>query len=271
MQQNQINSSSNHQEQMTADEQRRFAGTQKLYGEKAFEQFQQAHVMVIGIGGVGSWAVEALARSGVGHLTLIDMDVVASSNVNRQLPALTSTLGHEKIAVMAQRCREINPHIQLDLIDDYLTAENVQSLLSSSPDVVLDCIDDVQAKLALIVHCRFHKIPLIVSGGAGGKVDPTQIKVADLARTQQDPMLAKIRNQLRRKGICKNVKEKFGLTCIYSEEQPKLAANSCATAGLHCGGYGSAVAVTSSFAMFAVAEVLKKIPKAIAMREKKMK
>lgn len=240
------------------NELRRFTGTQKLYGEGAFSAFQNSHVMVIGVGGVGSWAVEALARSGVGKLTLVDMDVLAESNINRQLPALTSTLGYEKIEVMAQRCKEINPSIQLNLIDDFLSAENLLEILACQPDVVLDCIDDVKAKLALILHCRFHKIPLIVSGGAGGKVDPTQIRVADLSKTTQDPMLAKLRNQLRQKGICKNPKQKFGLTCIYSEEQPKLASNSCST-GLHCGGYGSAVTVTNSFAMFATAEVLKKL------------
>lgn len=240
---------------------RRFAGANKIYGEQNFQKFSQSHVMVIGVGGVGSWAVEALARSGVGHLTLVDMDVLASSNINRQLPALTSTLGLEKIAVMAQRCREINPKIRVDLIDDFLSADNLLEMLASTPDVILDCIDDVPAKLALILHCRFHKIPLIVSGGAGGKIDPSQVRVADLSRTEQDPMLAKLRNQLRRKGICKNVKEKFGLTCIYSVEQARLADNSCAAAGLHCGGYGSAMVVTNTFAMFAVAEVLKKLQK----------
>lgn len=240
---------------------RRFAGANKIYGEQNFQKFNQSHVMVIGVGGVGSWAVEALARSGVGHLTLVDMDVLASSNINRQLPALTSTLGLEKIAVMAQRCREINPKIRVDLIDDFLSDDNLLEMLASTPDVILDCIDDVPAKLALILHCRFHKIPLIVSGGAGGKIDPSQVRVADLSRTEQDPMLAKLRNQLRRKGICKNVKEKFGLTCIYSVEQARLADNSCAAAGLHCGGYGSAMVVTNTFAMFAVAEVLKKLQK----------
>lgn len=241
------------------DIQRRFSGTQKIYGETAFNNFADSHVMVIGVGGVGSWAVEALARTGVGELTLVDMDVLASSNINRQLPALTSTLGHEKIEVMAQRCREINPNIKLNLVDDFLTADNLQEILQHRPNVILDCIDDVKAKLALILHCRFHKIPLIVSGGAGGKIDPTLVKVADLSKTTQDPMLAKLRSQLRQKGICKNLKEKFGLTCVYSEEQPKLSENSCASAGLHCGGYGSAVVVTTTFAMFAVAEVLNKL------------
>ena len=221
--------------------------------------------MVIGIGGVGSWAVEALARSGVGKLTLIDMDVIVASNVNRQLPALSSTFGHAKIDVMAQRCREINPQIQIELIDDFLTPDNVTELLASRPDVVLDCIDDVKAKLALMLHCRFNKIPLIVSGGAGGKLDPLKIRVADLSKTEQDPMLAKLRTQLRSKGICKKPKEKFGITCVYSVDNPFSNVDACdidTSAGLRCGGYGSAVVVTTSFAMVAVAEVLKKLSKA---------
>ena len=242
---------------------RRFAGANKIYGESSFQSFENSHVMVIGIGGVGSWAVEALARSGVAKLTLIDMDVIVASNVNRQLPALTSTFGHEKIAVMAQRCKEINPTIEVHLVDDFLTPENVSELLAIGPDVVLDCIDDVKAKLALILHCRFNKIPLIVSGGAGGKLDPLKIRVADLSKTEQDPMLAKIRTQLRAKGIAKKPKEKFGITCVYSLDNPFSNVNACdrvdASAGLRCGGYGSAVVVTSTFAMVAVAEVLKKL------------
>ncbi len=261
------------------DYSRRFAGTQKVYGETSFQNFENSHVMVIGIGGVGTWAVEALARSGVGRLTLIDMDVVAASNVNRQLAALTSTFGHGKIEVMAQRCQEINPKIQLHLIDDFLTTENVAELVTNSqPDAILDCIDDVKAKLALILHCRFNKIPLIVSGGAGGKLDPLKIRVADLAKTEQDPMLAKIRSQLRAKGICKKPKEKFGIPCVYSVDNPFSNVAACEStdtsphpvsgqsnaqfnpsSGLRCGGYGSAVVVTSSFAMIAVAEVLKKL------------
>ncbi|MCH4246922.1 MAG: tRNA threonylcarbamoyladenosine dehydratase [Acinetobacter populi] len=245
------------------DYDRRFTGAAKIYGEDHFQSFENSHVMVIGIGGVGSWAVEALARSGVGKLTLVDMDVIVASNVNRQLPALTSTFGHAKIEVMAQRCREINPRIQVNLIDDFLAPDNVAELLQDRPDVILDCIDDVKAKLALILHCRFNKIPLIVSGGAGGKLDPLKIRVADLSRTEQDPMLAKLRSQLRAKGMCKKPKEKFGITCVYSVDNPFSNVVTCETvdvgAKLRCGGYGSAVVVTSSFAMVAVAEVLKKL------------
>lgn len=238
---------------------RRFAGVAKIYGDDSFHHYENSHVMVIGIGGVGSWAVEALARTGIGELTLVDMDVVAASNINRQLPAMTATLGCEKIEIMAERCRSINPRIKINLIDDYLTPENVKEILSGNPDIILDCIDDVKAKFALMLHCRFNKIPLIVSGGAGGKLDPLKIRVADLSRTEQDPMLAKLRAQLRAKGICKKPKEKFGLTCVYSIDNPFSSADVCASAGLRCGGYGSAVVVTSSFAMVAVSEVLKKL------------
>lgn len=238
---------------------RRFAGVAKIYGDDSFHHYENSHVMVIGIGGVGSWAVEALARSGIGELTIVDMDVVAASNINRQLPAMTTTLGREKIEIMAERCRAINPRIKVNLIDDYLTPENVKEILAGKPDIILDCIDDVKAKFALMLHCRFNKIPLVVSGGAGGKLDPLKIRVADLSKTEQDPMLAKLRTQLRAKGICKKPKEKFGITCVYSIDNPFSSADVCPSAGLRCGGYGSAVVVTSSFAMVAVSEVLKKL------------
>lgn len=238
---------------------RRFAGVAKIYGEDYFAHYEQSHVMVIGIGGVGSWAVEALARTGIGEITLVDMDVLAASNINRQLPALSATLGQEKAGVMAERCKQINPRIKVNVIDEFLSADNVAEILASQPDVVLDCIDDVKAKLALMLYCRFNKITLIVSGGAGGKIDPLKIRVADLSKTEQDPMLAKLRSQLRAKGICKKPKEKFGITCIYSIDNPFASADVCAAAGLRCGGYGSAVVVTSSFGMIATAEVLKKL------------
>ena len=250
---------------------RRFAGVAKIYGEDSFNHYEHSHVMVIGIGGVGSWAVEALARTGLGELTLVDMDVIAASNINRQLPAMTTTLGHEKIQVMAERCRAINPRIKINLIDDYLTADNIQDVLANTPDLILDCIDDVKAKFALMLHCRFNKIPLIVSGGAGGKLDPLKIRVADLSKTEQDPMLAKLRTQLRSKGICKKPKEKFGITCVYSIDNPFSSAEVCPSAGLRCGGYGSAVVVTSSFAMVAVSDVLKKLDQKKAQQSKSLK
>ena len=261
-----------------ADEQyeRRFKGTQTLYGASAVDTFAAAHVYVIGVGGVGSWAAEALARTAVGTITLIDLDVLVASNVNRQLPALDSTFGQSKIAAMATRIREINPKVRLHLIDDFLTPENVAELLPSraqakavaqkNPIVILDCVDDMNAKLAISLHCRFNKLKLVCAGGAGGKIDPSQIKVSDLRDSYQDPLLAKLRNKLRHeKGINSALKEKFGIKCVYSTEPPRVD-KSCQTGGLHCGGYGSAVVVTSVVAMLMVSEALQLLLKQAAVK-----
>ena len=261
-----------------ADEQyeRRFKGTQTLYGASAVDTFAAAHVYVIGVGGVGSWAAEALARTAVGTITLIDLDVLVASNVNRQLPALDSTFGQSKIAAMATRIREINPKVRLHLIDDFLTPETVAELLPSraqakavaqkNPIVILDCVDDMNAKLAISLHCRFNKLKLVCAGGAGGKIDPSQIKVSDLRDSYQDPLLAKLRNKLRHeKGINSALKEKFGIKCVYSTEPPRVD-KSCQTGGLHCGGYGSAVVVTSVVAMLMVSEALQLLLKQAAVK-----
>ncbi|WP_262880660.1 ThiF family adenylyltransferase [Psychrobacter sp. ANT_WB68] len=255
---------------------RRFKGTQTLYGTSAVDTFAAAHVYVIGVGGVGSWAAEALARTAVGTITLIDLDVLVASNVNRQLPALDSTFGQSKIAAMATRIREINPKVMLHLIDDFLTPENVAELLPSreqakaaaqnNPIVILDCVDDMNAKLAISLHCRFNKLKLVCAGGAGGKIDPSHIKVSDLRDSYQDPLLAKLRNKLRHeKGINSALKEKFGIKCVYSTEPPRVD-KSCQTGGLHCGGYGSAVVVTSVVAMLMVSEALQLLLKQAAVK-----
>lgn len=239
---------------------RRFAGINRLYGDAGLAAIAKAHVMIVGIGGVGTWAAEALARSGIGELTLIDMDVLVASNINRQLPALSETLGRGKADVMAERIHGINPRCAVTLVDDFLTPENVATLLSPVPSLVLDCTDDVPAKIALILHCRFNKIPLIMAGGAGGKIDPGKIRLDDLSRTQQDPLLAKIRRRLRKEyRICVNEKEKFGVPCVYSTENPRLPSGSCVSGRLHCEGYGSITTVTASFALMAVAEGLRRI------------
>lgn len=257
--------------------QRRFQGTQTLYGASAVNTFAAAHVYVIGVGGVGSWAAEALARTAVGTITLIDLDVLVASNVNRQLPALDSTFGESKIAAMAMRMREINPKLTLQLIDDFLTVDNVATLLPNrhaaqaaaaqgKPIVVLDCVDDMNAKLAIALHCRFNKLKLVCAGGAGGKIDPSQIRVSDLRESYQDPLLAKLRSKLRHeKGINSALKEKFGIKCVYSIEPPRVD-KSCQTGGLHCGGYGSAVVVTSVVAMVMVSEALQLLIKQASIK-----
>lgn len=249
---------------------RRFAGTKKLYGQDNFTKFENLHAYVIGVGGVGSWVAEGLARTGVGEITLIDMDILVASNVNRQLPAMDSNFGKSKIEAMSERIREINPQVQVHLQDTFLTDDNVQYLLPNRQQIflyqqqakqviVLDCVDAMNAKLAIALHCRFNKLKLIVAGGAGGKTDPTKITVSDLKSTYQDPLLAKLRQKLRDKGINKDLKEKFGIKCVYSTQPPIVdwgGDKTCQTGSLHCGGYGSAVAVTSVVGMVMVAEAL---------------
>lgn len=244
--------------------QRRFLGTQKLYGD-TFDAITNTHVYVIGVGGVGSWVAEGLARTGIGEITLVDMDVLVESNANRQLPALSSTFGESKIDVMRERLTQINPELMVHLVDDFLTQQNVADILPDKQQVrqlasqgkqvvVLDCVDDMSAKLAISLHCRFNKIKLIIAGAAGGKINPLHIKVADLKDVSQDALLARLRSKLRQKGINQQMREKFGLRCVYSTEQVKMA-NSCQS-GLNCGGYGSAVAVTSTVGMVMVSECL---------------
>lgn len=250
---------------------RRFGGVSRLYGAAALQRFQAAHVCVIGIGGVGSWAVEALARNAIGRLTLIDLDNIAESNVNRQLHALDTEFGKAKVTAMAERIRHINPACRIDEIEDFITAENAAAMLSRGYDVVLDAIDDARAKVALAAWCRAHQLPLVMTGGAGGRLDPTRIQSGDLAKATGDRLLAKVRNQLRRDhGFPKGEKSKFGIPCIYSDEQVRKPDASCAAeggtddngiTGLNCAGYGSSVCVTAPFGMAAAALVLNLLQK----------
>jgi len=250
---------------------RRFGGVERLYGKSALNQFKKAHVIVIGIGGVGSWAVEALARNAIGKITLIDMDVVAESNINRQLPALTSTLGRNKIDVMADRIREINPVCDIQLIDDFLSQENINELIDDSADFIIDCIDSSKVKAALIAWCKRNKRKIITLGGAGGQTDPSLIKTADLSNTIHDPLLSKTRKILRQKyGFSNNSKRRFSIPCVFSPEHLKYAMpngemsnhkpSASQTNDLSCaGGIGSSVMVTASFAFIAVSYVLEKL------------
>ncbi len=248
----------------------RFGGIARLYGEAGAEALRAAHVCVVGVGGVGSWAVEALARSGVGALTLIDLDDIAESNTNRQLHTLSETLGRPKVAVMAERVVGINPECRCEVIDDFVSEQSLEAFLGRGYDYVIDAIDGVMHKAALIAHCKRNKIPLITTGGAGGLTDPTRIEIADLSRTHNDPLAAKVRSRLRQRyGFTTNPKRRFGIDCVFSPQQPlypqgdgTVAHRKPDTSGvtLDCNfGYGSATVVTGSFGFAAAARVIDKL------------
>jgi tRNA A37 threonylcarbamoyladenosine dehydratase len=250
------------------DLERRFGGVRRLYGEQALAKFQAAHVCVIGIGGVGSWAAEALARNAISHITLIDLDHIAESNVNRQLHAVEGEFGKAKVTAMAERIRAINPLCIVHEIEDFITVENADAMLNRDFDAVLDAIDDAKAKVAIAAYCRQHQLPLVMTGGAGGRLDPTHIKTDDLAKVAGDRLLAKVRNTLRREhgfpkapASAKKSAIKFGIPCVYSDEPVQKPDESCeadsAITGLNCAGYGSSVCVTAPFGMAAAALVLK--------------
>lgn len=250
---------------------RRFGGVSRLYGAESLAKLQASHVCVIGIGGVGSWAVEALARNAVGTITLMDLDNIAESNVNRQLHAVEGAFGKAKVTAMAERIRLINPQAKVIEVEDFVTSENIASMLASQYDGVIDCIDDTKAKMALAAFCKERQLPLVMTGGAGGRLDPTKIKHADLSVVTGDRLLAKVRNGLRRdyafpKGSdAKKAKViPFGITAVYSDEaiiQPDSLCETDDTAitGLNCAGYGSSVCVTAPFGFAAVALLLRQM------------
>ncbi len=247
----------------------RFAGLCRLYGERAFALLPQLHFAVIGIGGVGSWAVEALARSAVGRLTLVDYDTIEAGNVNRQIHALTETLGRKKTSVMAERVAQINPAAEVSVIDDYLNMDNLEAILGRGYDYVIDAIDSIKFKAALIHHCRRNRIPVITTGGAGGLTDPARVQVADLSRTHHDPLASKVRARLRdRYGFTRNPRRSFGVECVFSSQQPLYPTPDGGVShhkpGIHgvsldCRfGYGTAVAVTATFGFTAAGRALEK-------------
>jgi len=249
------------------DAERRFGGVVRLYGGGALARLSAAHVCVVGIGGVGSWAAEALARSAVGRITLIDLDHVAESNTNRQIHALDGEFGRAKVSAMAARILAINPQCRVTEIEDFVTAENVAVLLPPC-DAVLDAIDNVRAKAALIAHCRRVGVPVVTTGGAGGRRDPTRIQVADLARTEQDALASKLRSRLRREyGFPRESKNGFDVDCVFSTEPivrppddgPACELDERGLQGLNCAGYGSAVTVTACFGLTAAARVLERL------------
>lgn len=254
------------------DFERRFGGIARLYGDRALARFRGAHVCVVGVGGVGSWIVEALARSAIGQLTLIDLDNVAESNINRQIQALTGTVGMAKITALAERIAQINPYCVVNQVEDFVSADNLEQMIGAGKyDYVVDAIDSVKAKAAMIAWCRQHAIPLVIIGSAGGQTDPTQIAVRDLARTEQEPLLKKVRKVLRSQyGYPRGEKTKFHVDAVFSMEPLKFPETGevCAVdgddraggvTGLNCAGFGSAMVVTATFGMVAAGHVLRQL------------
>nr|WP_298140244.1 tRNA cyclic N6-threonylcarbamoyladenosine(37) synthase TcdA [uncultured Pseudomonas sp.] len=255
---------------MTVDEQR-FAGIARLYGREGAERLAAAHVAVVGIGGVGSWVAEALARSGVGEISLFDLDDVCLSNTNRQLHALDSTIGQAKVEVMASRIRAINPACVVHAVADFVTRETMAEYITEQLDAVVDCIDSVNAKAALIAWCKRRKIQVVTTGGAGGQIDPTQIQVGDLNKTWNDPLAAKVRSTLRRDyQFSRTAGRNYSVPCVFSSEQlryPQADGSVCQTKGfvgdgvrLDCaGGFGAVMMVTATFGMVAAAKIVEKL------------
>jgi len=250
---------------------RRFGGIGRLYGEPALERFRAAHVCVIGVGGVGSWVVEALARSAIGHLTLIDLDNVAESNINRQIQALSSTIGMPKIEALRQRIAEINPFCQVTLVEDFIDLENIETLVANQGfDYMVDAIDSVKPKAALIAWCSANKMPLVVVGGAGGQIDPTKVEIRDLARTEQEPLLKKVRKLLRAQyGFSRGEKQKYHIDAVFSMEPLRYpdTGDACeiddnGITGLNCAGFGSCMVVTATFGMVTAGQVLRRLAEA---------
>ena len=249
-----------------ADHERRFGGVARLYGAAGAAKLAAANICVVGVGGVGSWALEALARTGVGRLTAVDLDMVAESNTNRQIQALGDVYGKAKVDAMAERVRQINPACAVTCIEDFVTVENVAEILAPGFDVVIDAIDQTRVKAAMIAHCRRQRTPIVVAGAAGGQTDPTQVRIADLSATVQDPLLAKVRALLRREhGFPRDPRKKFSVAAVFSTEPLRYPdpQASCEVpsgpAGLNCAGFGSSVCVTSVFGMAAAAHAINQV------------
>lgn len=249
----------------------RFSGITRLYGSVAAQSISDMHVCVIGMGGVGSWAVEALARSGAGKLTIIDYDEVCTSNINRQIHALESCIGEKKTRALENRIRDINPRCTVTVVDDFVTDRNLFELIPPDRpfDYVIDAIDSIRFKAALIYHCKRNKVPILTTGAGGGLSDPTQIQIRDLSRTFNDPLAAKVRAKLRAShGFSRNLKRYFGIECVFSSQQqvyPKtdgsVGQQKPGIHGVHldCSmGYGSVSFVTGAMGFVAVSRVIEK-------------
>jgi tRNA threonylcarbamoyladenosine dehydratase len=248
---------------VNAELERRFGGLRRLYGDEGYARIRAARIAVIGVGGVGSWAAEALARCGVASLTLIDMDHVAESNINRQVQALGATLGQAKVQALAERIADIHPGCEVDRIESFADADNWPALLPHAVDGVVDACDQVRAKHALAAWARQHIDTAFVGvGAAGGKQLPQQVQVDDLANTTHDPLLAALRQRLRKSDGAPRA-GRIGVRCVFSREPVLLPAEvACAAdveANLNCHGYGSSVMVTATFGLTAASELIQQL------------
>lgn len=243
-----------------ADLERRFGGLARLFGVEGAARIRAAHVAVVGIGGVGSWAAEALARSGVGRLTLIDLDHVAESNINRQIHALNTTLGQAKVHAMAERIALINPACRVECVEEFVEPANWPAILPGPVDAVIDACDQVKAKTAMAAWALQNRRPFITVGAAGGKRLAHKVDVDDLAHTTHDPLLAQLRYRLRREHGAARDGRRMGIACVFSREAVAPPHASCAVqegdGSLNCHGYGSSVAVTATFGQCAAGWVL---------------
>lgn len=256
------------------DSARRFGGLDRLYGPGSTEKLRAGHIVVAGIGGVGSWCAEALARTGVGRITLIDLDHVAESNVNRQIHALSTTMGQSKVVAMAQRIHDINPECLVEMVDDFVSPENVRDLLPANVDFVVDATDQASAKIALILEACRRQCALLVCGGAGGKTDPLTLRRGDISQATNDALLSKLRNTLRRHhgfpraadsgGKVRKRIPRMMVRALWFDQSAILpaewsaadAAPGGALQGLSCAGYGSVVMVTASMGLAAADEAV---------------
>ena len=259
---------------IAVDSARRFGGLERLYGVSGAEQIRAAHVLVAGIGGVGSWTVEALARSGVGRITMVDLDHISDSNINRQIHALESTVGQAKVEAMRERILLINPECQVMAIDDFVEPENWLGMVASVEAVqgeltaVVDACDQVKAKLAMSAWARAGKRPFITVGAAGGKRHAHRVEIEDISLVTHDPLMAQLRQRLRKEYGAPREGKKIGVTCVFSRESVAPPDASCAVDGdgsLNCHGYGSVVSVTATFGQCAAGWVLDQIASKVAL------
>ncbi len=239
---------------------RRFGGISRLYGSAGYEKICSSNIAIIGVGGVGSWAAEAIARSGVEKISLIDKDYISESNINRQLPALNATLGELKIDVLAERLKQINSDIHITKLDSFIEESNISNIINSDLNWVIDCIDNSRMKALLISYCFKKKISILTVGAAGDRIDPTYIKVSSLISVEGDALLSKTRRHLRKNKVFFK-KELLNTPTVWSSEPKQKSSISIREidSSLNCQGYGSCMPVTASLGLAAAGYVLKKL------------